>query len=317
MTGVVILNYNNYTDTINCIESVEKYNTADIKYVVVDNGSTNELAVSEISKYMLAKFENDCELVNEKESSTSSKLKRATFLISKSNSGYAQGNNKGLKLLELDDEIENILILNNDILFVEDIIPRLTEVQSQRDDCAIVSPILYKRDMAGIDYNCARLNHNPWEIILTQLFLYRNICNITNKMRDKRMLLLKSPELLNHDITEIELPSGSCMLMKKELFSKIGWFDPNTFLYYEENILYKKITRMGLKNYLLLNCKCIHLGAASTSKASNSFTLNAEKDSVTYYLGTYDCLSPIQKLMLSFSRVLVCIKVKLIKQFKS
>ena len=37
-TAVVILNYNNSEDTINCIKSVEENNTADVKYVVVDNG---------------------------------------------------------------------------------------------------------------------------------------------------------------------------------------------------------------------------------------------------------------------------------------
>lgn len=41
-TAIIILNYNNYEDTINCIESIEKYNTADIKYVIVDNNSNRE-----------------------------------------------------------------------------------------------------------------------------------------------------------------------------------------------------------------------------------------------------------------------------------
>ncbi len=317
MTGVVILNYNNYTDTINCIESVEKYNTANIKYVVVDNGSTNEQAVPALSEYLACKFGEDYELVIEGAERSSTELNRVTFLVSNSNSGYAQGNNKGLKLLEFDEEVDNILILNNDILFVEDIIPKLIDVQLQKEDCAVVSPILYKKDMNGIDYNCARLNHNPWEIILTQLFLYRNVFNIVNKMRDKRMLLLRFPDLLEKSVINIELPSGSCMLIKKDLFFKIGWFDPNTFLYYEENILHKKLEKLGMKNYLLTNCKCIHLGASSTSKASSAFVLNAGKESAIYYLTTYASLSSVQKLMLVFSSMFVSAKVKLIKLIKS
>lgn len=38
-TGVIVLNYNNSSDTINCIESILKVNTASIKIIIVDNGS--------------------------------------------------------------------------------------------------------------------------------------------------------------------------------------------------------------------------------------------------------------------------------------
>ena len=40
---------------------------------------------------------------------------------------------------------------------------------------------------------------------------------------------------------DIELPSGSCMMFNAEALRIIGGFDPNTFLYYEEDILYKKL----------------------------------------------------------------------------
>lgn len=46
-----------------------------------------------------------------------SPLKKVSFLISGTNDGYAQGNNKGLALAYADSEIDEILILNNDILF--------------------------------------------------------------------------------------------------------------------------------------------------------------------------------------------------------
>ena len=38
-TGVIILNYNNYEDTINCIESVDTYNSSKIKFVIFDNAT--------------------------------------------------------------------------------------------------------------------------------------------------------------------------------------------------------------------------------------------------------------------------------------
>ena len=39
--GVVVLNYNNFEDTLICIESILAQMSVDVKLVVVDNGSTN------------------------------------------------------------------------------------------------------------------------------------------------------------------------------------------------------------------------------------------------------------------------------------
>ena len=54
-TALIILNFNNYEDTINCIESVEKYNTAPVKLIIVDNASTRGGA-SEALKYYHSKM---------------------------------------------------------------------------------------------------------------------------------------------------------------------------------------------------------------------------------------------------------------------
>ncbi|MCH5175523.1 MAG: glycosyltransferase [Prevotellaceae bacterium] len=54
--SLIILNYNNWEDTVNCIESVEKYNTASVKYIVVDNGSTRVGTVNQLNEYFGLKF---------------------------------------------------------------------------------------------------------------------------------------------------------------------------------------------------------------------------------------------------------------------
>ena len=56
MVGVVILNYNNVKDTLNCVESVLRFNTYPIKIVIVDNGSTNPAVVPAIDSYLSHKY---------------------------------------------------------------------------------------------------------------------------------------------------------------------------------------------------------------------------------------------------------------------
>lgn len=313
-TAVVILNYNNSEDTINCIKSVEENNTADVKYVVVDNGSTKPSVVESISSYVKDAFV-DFLILQEGEESPSF-LPRMTFFVSKKNDGYGEGNNKGLRLAYRDASIEDVMILNSDILFVEDIIPKLKKAITTIPDCAIVSPILYKKDLAGLDYNCARKNHNEWDLILTYLFLYKDVFGFISKSEAKRKLFVSNPDLQSADLLPIELPSGSCMLLSKDLMSQIGGFDSNTFLYFEENILYKKIKSLGLQNYLLPQCKCIHLGATSTQKVSGAFLLKCSLDSASYYLSKYCRMRSFQKMVWCVSKFVFGLKIKIVRLIK-
>lgn len=294
-TAVLILNYNNYEDTINCIDSVEKYNTAPIKYIVVDNGSKRKNVVNALSAYLKNKFGD--EYLQIEESTEVNKLPYVTFLVSKVNDGYACGNNKGLRLAYADAEIDKVMVLNNDVLFVEDIIPSLSEAIDSDDHIGIVSPLLYKKDMVDLDYNCARRCEGVWRTIERFLFYYINPFGIKNQWDVKQKYLLDRPELRYTDRFEIALPSGSCMLFSKKLFEQIGSFDPHTFLYNEENILYQKLHAIGKTNWIFPKLKCIHLGASSTKHEVGYFMIKSSADSTCYYIENYTKASKLTKVL--------------------
>lgn len=286
MVGVVVLNYNNVKDTLNCVESVLRFNTYPIKIVIVDNGSTNPDVVPAIDSYLSHKYLTRYKRIEEGEPIET--LNDITFFVSRHNDGYAQGNNKGLNLLYKDLDIKYILILNSDILFIEDIIGCLVKDLQAVPDGAIVSPILYKKDMNGLDYNCARKSTSLRDLFIEYLFLSHDFGGLLSKRRNKRNLLVGKNLPLEDPLVEIELPSGSCMLIEKDFFRSIGSFDPHTFLYNEENILWVKIHNLGKKNYLDTRLKCIHLGATTIdNKAPSRFVLNCSLESNYYYLKHY------------------------------
>lgn len=304
-TAVIILNYNNYEDTLNCIESVEKYNTAPIKYIIVDNGSTRKGTIEEIDHVLSLKYQGGYRKFDECDKITG-ELPFVTFLVSKTNDGYAQGNNKGLRLAYADNGVNNILILNNDILFVEDIIPVLQEDLQRCEEVAIISPILYKKDLSSLDYNCCRKALSLKDIFVLYLFQFNTSVGLVKRIINNRMILQKLSFPLKDKMVQMDLPSGSCMFIDKTLFLSIGSFDPNTFLYCEEDILYKKVSQRGLINYLDTSIKCIHLGASSTSSSPSMFIQKCGINSNLYYLRNYTeasclymlCMSIFCKLML-------------------
>ncbi len=55
-TALIILIFNNKDNIVNLIESVERYNTAPIKYIIIDNGSTALGITENISNFFEAKI---------------------------------------------------------------------------------------------------------------------------------------------------------------------------------------------------------------------------------------------------------------------
>lgn len=308
-TVVLILNYNNAKDTINCIRSVEQYNTAAIRYVIVENGSNTE-TVSAVADFLQSTFGADYHQLTETDAKAlvTVHLPRATYLISPVNSGYAGGNNKGLDLIYKDEEADYVLVLNNDILFIQDIIPTLLDYHRRLPHCGIVSPLLLVKNQKDIDYTCARRNVTPNEIILHYLFLYRDPFHIISRLSKPRFILREHPEKLKQDVVEVDLPSGSCMLIKRCDMQAIGGFDPGTFLYYEENILFKREEHLGLQNYIVPSLRCIHLGASTIKRSPSPITIEAEHHSADHYLRRYESLSTTQKVLWATANLLFRLK---------
>lgn len=299
-TGIIILNYNNAQDTKNCILSFEQQNTAPVKYIVVDNGSTRPETVPELDRFFSDTFGDRYARLTD-DTSAEGSLSPVTFLVSTTNDGYARGNNKGLRLAFGDETIDSILIVNNDVLFIEDIVPTLIEETKNLPNPGMVSPILYKRDGKRIDYNCARLQQGNWGIILP-LFWHKRRRQRIRQFRDSEKILLSHPEYLQEPYFQIELPSGSCMFARKEVLQQVQGFDNGTFLYFEESLLAAKLARLGYVNYCLPHIHAVHLGAGTTSKSNDLFLQKCMIDSANLYLKEYGRMTPSQWIVWQLTR---------------
>ncbi len=290
MVGIVILNYNNCRLTIDCFESIEKWNSMDCKYVLVDNASTDN-SLAHLDNYFSEKYTNQYQRYQES-SVKPETLSRISLISSTHNYGYARGNNLGCYLLEKDQEINYILILNNDTLFIQDILPSMVKFLEMQKDAGLISPLLQENHDGKIKYNSARENRKVGELFA----MYAHCGKIVEKYNKKHQVLLNNPALLDKDYTEIEVPTGACFMVRKDLFKEIGYFDPNTFLYFEENILYKKTRMRNVRNYVLPKQKIIHLGQATTRKTNFNYFQECQKAKSCYYYGIhYSGMSPLLK----------------------
>ncbi len=83
-------------------------------------------------------------------------------------------------------------------------------------------------------------------------------------------------------IEEKKTLTGGAMLFQTSVFKKIGGFDKNIFLYYEDNDYFTKCRKMGLRLYQINNSYHFH---EKKSSGSASFKTNKEKDYAYFLAG--------------------------------
>ena len=118
MISIVILNWNGWIDTIECIESIYKSVDVEFSIIVVDNGSTDD-SISKIKEYIHKKNFSFID-IREGEALKGTIQHRDIVLYElEDNYGFAKGNNIGLQLMA-GQPIDYYWILNNDTIVESD-----------------------------------------------------------------------------------------------------------------------------------------------------------------------------------------------------
>lgn len=120
---IVILNYNGYRDTIECVKSIEDITYKNYKIVIVDNASTDD------SEKMLNKS-----------------FSKHHIIQTGKNLGFAGGNNIGIKYA-IQNNAEYILLLNNDTIVDKDFLGYLVKGFSLHENVGMVGAKIYYYDM--------------------------------------------------------------------------------------------------------------------------------------------------------------------------
>ncbi|AAK81009.1 hypothetical protein BJV85_000828 [Clostridium acetobutylicum] len=133
---IILVNYNNFQDTIECVKSLRKIkNYHNYKVIIVDNDSKND-SVSKIKSFL-----QDCLLIE-----------------SKKNLGFAGGNNLGIKYA-MKHNADYVLLLNNDTVVENDFLDKLLEVHENYGNVGIVGgKIYYYYDKNRIWYAGGKIN---------------------------------------------------------------------------------------------------------------------------------------------------------------
>ena len=120
--GIVILNWNGYEDTIDCLESLSDIDYPSHSVVVVDNGSKDRSGVR-----------------------IDDEFPDVQVIFTGENLGFAGGCNVGIDAL-LEDGADHVLLLNNDTLVEHDFLVPLVQTAQRHEKVAAVGSVVRRMD---------------------------------------------------------------------------------------------------------------------------------------------------------------------------
>lgn len=249
--GIVIINYNDYKTTIELLNNIKNYKCLD-SIVVVDNHSTDNSI-----KY-LKEYEN----------------KKISVLEASENKGYASGLNIGAKYLNEKYKKCNIIFSNSDIIISkEEDLKKLSD--DINDSIAVVGPTIVEN---------RKLNRG-WKMPTIKEEIKFNLPLISRKYRKDN---LYKDDYYQGDISKVGVVSGCIFCVSGEALKKVDYFDEATFLYYEEQILAKKLEKINLYEAVDNNVVVIHNHSVTIDKNVNKINkYKILKTSQEYFVKEY------------------------------
>lgn len=214
---VSLLNFNGKQNTLDCLKSLGNIRKDNFKLsiLVVDNASTDG-SIESIKGDGVKLIEN------------------------KKNLGFAGGHNVAIKCA-LESGADYVLILNNDTYVDENFVEKLLEVAEKDSRIGILAPKIYFAP--EFEFHKDRYSQKERGRILWYAGGGIDWANIIGYHRgvdevDKGQF---------DNIEGTELATGCCMMIKRDVFSKVGMFDDKYFLYYEDSDFSIRAKNKGFK----------------------------------------------------------------------
>ncbi|MCL5073808.1 MAG: glycosyltransferase family 2 protein [Actinobacteria bacterium] len=265
--SIIIVNFNSLSYIKKCIESMFSIlKTEGFKWevVVVDNNSHD--GSIDYFKNLQSQFDN------------------FMVIASSQNNGFAKASDIGVGSASG----EFLLFLNPDTEFIETGMQKVLDFfnsKNKMEKIGIVGAKLLNSD-DSIQHSCRSFPTLARQFY-ESYFLYRIFSR--SKIFGSYFL-----SYWNHEnIREVDWLSGAFMLIKKEVFERIGGFDEDYFMYSEDADICLRLSKAGFKNYYFSQYSIKHNdgGVASGNKAQrNSQIWNSRR---LYFIKNY---SPVHAL---------------------
>lgn len=246
--SIVIINYNSVVYLEKCIKSI-KENAKKLRYeiIVVDNASYD-------GSYNMLK----------------NSYPEVIYFQSNCNFGFAYACNLGFEMTQG----KYILFLNPDTIVMDDSLEKLISALEYDDLAGLAGCLLLNGDMS-IQTSCIQ----PLPTILNQILDSKYILPWVKNCKYFGISPIYDNKIKKCYVDSI---SGACMMIKRDVFMKIGKFSEDYFMYLEDIDLCKKVLDRKYKILFVKGAKIIHYGGVSTNNNINAL-INRKQSMYIYF----------------------------------
>lgn len=267
--AIIILNWNNPSDTIACLDSVQRLEYANYRVLVVDNGSIDDSVIR------IRTAHPDIEIIETGE-----------------NLGYAGGNNVGVRNA-LEHQADYICILNNDTIIARDSLMLMVNEAESAASIGVVGPRIHFCEPSNmifsegswIDWRRGTIHHHAF-----------------GQLKDETQPQpAKKPK-------DVDFIIGCCVLFKRSVLETIGLLNTRYYLNYEDVDWCVRAMRAGYRVRYVPQAVLWHHVSATLGQASPQNTYYMTRNSLLFFStrapGIWKCLSVVQILCRTLRPVL-------------
>jgi GT2 family glycosyltransferase len=233
--SIIIVNYNVKEFLKNLLDSIHKASQSlQVEIIVVDNASDD----------------GSVEMLKEK-------FPDVILIENKINLGFGKANNIALQIAKG----KYFLLINPDTLVAEDTFIKMINFLNENQDVGMAGCKILNPD-GTLQLACRRSFPNPWTA-------FTKVTGLSTLFPKSKLFARYNLTYLDENQTyEVDAISGSFMMLKKEVYEKVGGFDEQFFMYGEDLDLCYRIQKAGYKIYYLHTTQIIHYKGESTKRSS-------------------------------------------------
>jgi GT2 family glycosyltransferase len=274
--SVIIVNYNSADLLKRCIKSIhDSKPKLEFEIIIVDNASREP-------------FPQDITLNTE----------NLITIVNPTNKGFAKANNKAFDISSGD----MILFLNPDVEVLPGTIDEMYKFLKSAEKTGAAGCMTYWNKDEKFHFSTLKLPDVTTAIyentILGKIF--------PNNHHFKKLWDLDYMAWSSQKPVPVMGMPAAILMIKKDILNKIGGYDKNFFLYYEDKDLCKRIRDIGYDIFFLPNVYAIHRYGQSAKKEEAKFINDQNVKSRNYYYKKhYGFKSYVLRLFIIFNKLLV------------
>ena len=233
--SIIIVNYNVKEFLQNLLHSISKASqNLSSEIIVVDNASED----------------GSVELLK-------SKFPSVKIIENETNLGFGKANNQALKIAEG----KYLLLINPDAIVREDTFTKMIKFLEEQSDAGIAGCKIFSPD-GSLQLACRRSFPGPWTS-------FCKVTGLSNLFPNSKIFARYNLTYLDENQTyEVDAISGSFMMLKREVYDKVGGFDEQFFMYGEDLDFCYRIQKAGYKVFYVHTTQVIHYKGESTKRSS-------------------------------------------------